>query len=98
MIGSEYASPFDDARYEQLPTSLKMDETDINLRAYLSRLSEEHLKEYRAEWTDEQVMAWDGNFRSDGNLMLVCCERDIDAPEYRRVLEEHLQFRKIGQR
>ncbi|MAT14341.1 MAG: hypothetical protein CMJ46_03630 [Planctomyces sp.] len=96
MIGSEYASPTDDDQYEQLPASLKMDETDINLRAYLSRLSDEHLKEYRPDWTDEQVMEWDGNFRSDGNLMLVCCERDIDVAEFKRVLEEHLQFRKIG--
>jgi hypothetical protein len=39
-------------------------------------------------------MAWDGNFRSDGALMLVCCERDVDAPEFRRVVEEYIAFRK----
>jgi len=40
-------------------------------------------------------MEWDGNFRSDGALMLVCCERDVDVAEFRRVLEEHLAFRGI---
>ncbi|MCA9042219.1 MAG: hypothetical protein KDA65_17835 [Planctomycetaceae bacterium] len=95
MIGSEYASPTDDGQYEHLPTSLQMDETDINLRAYLSRLSDEHLREYQSDWTDEEVIQWDGNFRSDGNLMLVCCERDVDVTEFRRVLKEHLEYRKI---
>jgi hypothetical protein len=38
-------------------------------------------------------MEWDGNFRSDGGLMLVCCERDVDVGEFRRVLEEHRRLR-----
>ena len=50
---------------------------------------------YDPTWTDEQLMDWDGNFRSDGALMLVCCERDVDVEEYRRVLEEHLRLRGI---
>jgi hypothetical protein len=25
--------------------------------------------------------------------MLVCCERDVDVQEFRRVLEEHLAYR-----
>ena len=71
------------------------DETDISLRAYLSRIPDEKLSEYRDAWTDEQLMEWDGNFRSDGALMLVCCERDIEVDEYRRVLKEHLRRRGI---
>jgi hypothetical protein len=35
-------------------------------------------------------MEWDGNFKADGGLMLVCCERDVDVQEFRRVLERHL--------
>ena len=70
-----------------------MDETDVNLRAYIAGLNDEHLRQYRSDWRDDQVMQWDDNFRSDGNLMLVCCERDIDVKEFRRVLEEHLSFR-----
>ena len=54
---------------------------------------DDRLRQYDPEWTDEQVLEWDGNFRSDGALMLVCCERDIEIDEYRRVLEEHIQRR-----
>lgn len=81
--------------YEHLPAGVPMDETDVSLRAYLARLSDEHLAEYDPSWTDERVVEWDGNFRSDGALMLVCCERDVDVTEFRRVLEEHLVFRGI---
>jgi hypothetical protein len=79
--------------YERLPAGMLMDETDVNLRAYLSRLSNEHLARYDPAWTDQQAIKWDGNFKSDGTLMLVCCERDVDVAEFRRVLEEHLKFR-----
>ena len=71
------------------------DETDINFRAYLSKLSDEKLFQYDPAWSDEQLMEWDGNFRSDGALMLVCCERDIEVDEYRSVLQEHMQRRGI---
>lgn len=84
--------------YERLPESMPMDETDVSLRAYLSRLDDEHLRDYDPSWTGEQVIEWDGNFRNDGNLMLVCCERDVDIEEFRRVLEEHLHFRGLGDR
>ena len=67
-----------------------MDETDVNLRAYLESLSGEHLAKYNPDWTDEEVVEWDGNFRSDGALMLVCCERDVEIEEFREVLEEHI--------
>ena len=67
-----------------------MDETDVNLRAYLEGLSAEHLARYNPDWTDDEVKEWDGNFRSDGALMLVCCERDVEIAEFRAVLAEHL--------
>ena len=82
--------------FEHLPSGLPMDETDVSLRAYLSSLTEEHLAEYDPAWTNDRVLEWDGNFRSDGALMLVCCERDVDVHEFRQVLEEHLAFRKLG--
>jgi hypothetical protein len=81
------------ADLEHLPGDPPLDETDVNLRAYLTRLSDEHLATYDPSWTEEQVMAWDGNFRSDGALMLVCCERDVDVSEFRRVLEQHRSAR-----
>lgn len=69
------------------------DETDISLRAYFTKLTEAKLREYQPSWTSEAVIEWDGNFRSDGALMLVCCERDVEVEEYRRVLEEHIRAR-----
>jgi len=78
---------------EHLPNDPPLDETDLNLRGYLASLSDAHLRKYDPAWTDEQLMAWDGNFRSDGALMLVCCERDIDAAAFRQALEQHLRYR-----
>lgn len=86
MNDIDLEQPIDDSEY---------DETDINFRAYLSRLSDDHLRDYQPDWSDQQVIEWDGNFRSDGALMLVCCERDIEIAEYRKVLEEHLARRGI---
>ena len=85
----------DPINYERLPASMHMDETDVSLRAYLAGLDEDHLAAYDPTWTDEEVMGWDDNFRSDGTLMLVCCERDVDIDEFRRVLEEHLKLRGL---
>lgn len=79
---------------EHLPGDGPLDETDVSLRAYLARLSDEHLAQYDPAWSDEAVIAWDGNFRSDGCLMLVCCERDVDVAEFRRVLGAHLKVRR----
>jgi hypothetical protein len=81
--------------FEKLPRETPPDETDINLRAYISRLADQRLREYDPSWPDERVMEWDGNFRSDGGLMLVCCERDVDVHEFRQVLEEYLRYRKL---
>jgi hypothetical protein len=82
--------------YEHLPDDGPLDETDVSLRAYLTRLSDEHLALYDASWSDDQVQEWDGNFRSDGALMLVCCERDIDVTDFRRAVEQHLAHRRLA--
>ena len=74
----------------ELRVEVQMDETDVNLRAYLEGLSAEHLAKYNTQWSDEEVVEWDGNFRSDGALMFVCCERDVEIEEFREVLEEHI--------
>ncbi len=83
-----------DINYEAMPQGMAMDETDVNLRCYFSKMSDEKLAEYVPNWTDDQVIAWDEeNFRDDGTLFLVCSERDVDIAEYRRVLGEHIRFR-----
>ncbi len=85
----------DEADFECLPADQPMDETDVSLRAYLASLSDAHLNQYNPAWSDEQVIAWDGNFRADGALMLICCQRDVEIAEFRRVLEEHLRLRRL---
>lgn len=85
---------YDTEKLERLPDDGPLDETDVSLRAYFARLSKERLAEYDPAWPDDRVVEWDGNFRSDGALMLTCCERDVDVVEFRQVLEKHLAYRK----
>lgn len=82
---------FEDAPYESKP-----DETDVNLRAYFDAMSDAKVAEADLSWSDDELREWDGNFRSDGALMMVCCDRDVRIEEYRRVLAAFLQFRKAG--
>lgn len=79
--------------FEQDPTDEAMDETSFNLRAYFDRMDDAKLREYRPEWSDERVMEWDGNFKSDGDLLLPCSERDVDVAEYRRVIAQCIEYR-----
>ena len=83
------------AEIKSLDEPLPRDETDENLHAYLDALSPEHLAEYNPNWSDEEVKEWDSNFRSDGALMLVCCERDVAVEEFRKAVEERLRSPNI---
>ena len=78
--------------FENWPPGQSLDETDVGLRAYITRIPEEQLARYDPSWTDKEVAEWDGNFKSDGGLMLVCCERDVGVPEFRRVLEGYIKL------
>jgi hypothetical protein len=80
--------------FEQDPSDEPLDETGVNLRAYFDRLPDAKLLQYQASWTDAQLIEWDNNFRDDGCLMLLCCERGVDVIEYRRVLEQCLSYRQ----
>lgn len=79
--------------FEQEPRDEPGDETSVNLRAYFDRMPDEKMQQYSPDWTDEQVFEWDGNFRDDGELMLMCSERDVEMAEYRAVLEEAIAYR-----
>lgn len=79
--------------FEQDPTSEAMDETSFNLRAYFDRMEDTKLREYSSGWSDQAVAEWDGNFKSDGSLLLPCSERDVDVVEYRRVIEQCIVYR-----
>jgi len=80
--------------FEQEPYDEPADETAINLRAYFDRIPDEKMLQYAADWDDGRVVEWDGEFRDDGNLMIVCCERDVDVKEYRRVLDQCIRYRE----
>ncbi len=79
--------------FEQDPGAQRLDETGVNLRAYFDRMQDDKMQQYSPSWSDGQVIEWDGNFRDDGNLMLLCCERDVDVEEYRRVIEDCIRYR-----
>src|SRR5262249_48611793 len=79
--------------FEQEPYDEPADETSVNLRAYFDRMPDDKMRQYSPSWSDEQVIEWDGNFRADGALMIVCCEREVEVAEYRRVLEQAIAYR-----
>jgi hypothetical protein len=79
--------------FEQDYEGERGDETSVNLRAYFDRMPNEKMLQYSSEWTDDQLIEWDDNFRDDGNLMLLCCEREVDVEEYREVLHECIKYR-----
>jgi hypothetical protein len=78
--------------FEQEPHEAT-DETGVNLRAYFDLMPDEKMRQYSPSWNDERVIEWDGNFRDDGALFLICSERDVEIGEYRKVLEECIQYR-----
>src|SRR5580704_8209575 len=79
--------------FEQDPSGEPMDETSVNLRHYFDTMPDDKLRQYSASWTDDHVMDWDGNFKDDVTLFLICCERDVEMEEYRRVIEQCIQYR-----
>ena len=70
-----------------------MDETSVNLRAYFDRMPDEKMTQYSPSWTDDQVREWDGNFKDEGDFMIMCSERDVEIEEYREVLEACIRYR-----
>ncbi|MDP8980131.1 MAG: hypothetical protein M3O35_06025 [Acidobacteriota bacterium] len=90
--------------FEQEPWNEPHDETGINLRAYFDRMSDEKMVQYSPAWSDDQLVEWAGDFKDDGSLMMACCERDVEVDEFRRVLEQAIEYRNrvrpalLGQR
>ena len=79
--------------FEEYASNVPGDETSVNLRAYFDRMPDDRMREYSPSWTDQQIMEWDENFTSEGELLLPCSERDVDVQEYRAVLEECIKYR-----
>jgi hypothetical protein len=80
--------------FELEPSNEPIDDTIINLRAYFDLMPDEKIAQYSKDWTDQQVMKWDDNFTEEENLLLVCCFRDVEIDEYRKVLEQAIDYRK----
>ena len=80
--------------FELEPSTEPIDDTIINLRAYFDLMSDEKMQQYSKAWSDDEVMKWDDNFTEEGNLLLVCCFRDVEIDEYRKVLEQAIEYRK----
>jgi len=92
-MASDTVTPQPIWNFEQDPTREEMDETSVNLKAHFDRMADNQLQQYREEWTDDQVVEWDGNFTEEGTLLLACSERDVDVQEYRRVLRQNIEYR-----
>ena len=83
--------------FEQSPGFEELDEAGVNLRAYFDAMPDEKMRQYRPEWSDEVLMAWDDNFTDEGTLLLPCSESsEVDVERYRRVLEEAIAYRTIA--
>ncbi len=79
--------------FEQYPSNEPLDDTSVNLRAYFDRMDDAKLQTYSPDWTDEQVIDWDGNFTTEGHLLLLCVMRDVEIDEYRKVIEQCIEYR-----
>jgi hypothetical protein len=80
--------------FEGEPPFEEMSETGLNLCAYFDAMSDVKLKTYDAAFTDEELMEWDGNFTSDGDLLLPCCEtEDVGPAMYRRYVAQCIAYR-----
>lgn len=69
-------------------------EAGINLCAYFDAMPDAKLNTYDPAMSDEQLMAWDGNFKTDGDLFLPCCEsEEVEADMYRRYIDACIAYR-----
>lgn len=80
--------------FESEPPFEEMTETGINLCAYFDAMPDAKLRTFDPAFTDDELMAWDGNFTSDGDLLLPCCEsEEVDVGMYRRFIAACMQYR-----
>lgn len=71
-----------------------MTETGVNLCAYFDAMPDEKLLTYKPEFSDDELMEWDGNFTDEGELFLPCCEsEDVDPAMYRKYIEGCIRYR-----
>jgi hypothetical protein len=70
-------------------------EAGINLCAYFDAMPDVKLKTFDPAMSDEELMRWDGNFKSDGDMLLPCTEsEEVDVEMYRRCIAECIRYRE----
>lgn len=80
-------------RFEYEPYDEPPDETSYCLRGYLDEMSDDKIQQYDSTWSNEKVIEWDGNFKSEGDMLLATAEREIYIEEYRKELEACIAYR-----
>ncbi|MGE0408233.1 MAG: hypothetical protein AB7P23_03100 [Amphiplicatus sp.] len=74
----------------------QMTETGVNLCAYFDAVPQSKMITYSPFMTDEELIAWDGNFTEEGVLFLPCCESEnVDPQMYRRYIEACIAYREL---
>lgn len=70
-------------------------EAGINLCAYFDAMPDAKLKTFDPAMSDDELMRWDGNFKSDGDMLLPCTEsEEVDVEMYRRYIAECIRYRE----
>ena len=70
-------------------------EAGINLCAYLDAMLDAKLRTFDPAMSDEDLMRWDGNFKSDGDMLLPCTEsEEVDVAMYRRYIAACIRYRE----
>ena len=69
-------------------------EAGINLCAYFDAMPDAKLKTFDPDMSDDELMRWDGNFKSDGDMLLPCTEsEEVEVQMYRRYIAECIRYR-----
>jgi hypothetical protein len=69
-------------------------EAGINLCAYFDAMPDAKLRAYDPGMSDEALMEWDGNFTSEGDMLLPCTEsEEVDVEMYRRYIAACIRYR-----
>ncbi len=80
--------------FEGEPPFESRTEAGINLCAYFDGMPDAKLKTFDPAMSDEDLMRWDGNFKSDGDMLLPCTEsEEVDVEMYRRYIAECVKYR-----
>lgn len=81
--------------FEDEPPFEPRTEAGINLCAYFDGMPDAKLKTFDPDMSDEDLMRWDGNFKSDGDMLLPCTEsEEVDVEMYRRYIGQCIRYRE----